>query len=181
MFAGEKRDKYGAFTFHTDFDKFGDEADNMRYEHYEKPFIDLNVIAKDLFEMMLTRDGDVWMVWNSVSLPRPDHVKIKLSFSGEQINSLDEFVFCMEELSNVHQELFAENDMLEKLKELKEGDMLNTRYKIGNVITTAWNDGYNDNYYHGAGIELIDTMNKNESRFTDVYSLTRWYLTDIFK
>ncbi len=65
--------------------------------------------------------------------------------------------------------------MMKKLKELKVGEKLNDRYKVGEITTTV-----KDNYYHAVGFEMID-INNNEKRFEDVYSLTRWHANDIFK
>jgi len=169
--------EYGAFTLNTDFDKFGDKHDEMMDKYYDKPFTDLNVIIKDLLKLLAERDGGVHWVWNSVSLKRPDHVKIELAFDGNSINSLDNFVFCMEEIDNIYLSLFAENTMINKLKEYenKVGEKLNERYKIGKVTSVV-----KDDYYHSAGMELIDTKGK-EKRFYDVYSLTRWHFSDIFQ
>lgn len=173
---GRIKSEYGAFTFNTNFDKFGDKHDEMMDKYYDKPFTDLNVIIKDLINLLIEKNGGVYWVWNSACLKVPDHMEIKLAFSQKNISSLDNFIFCMEELSTIYTELFAENTMLQKIKELKSGDQLNDRYKIGKVITEV-----KDNYYHGAGIELIDTMNKDQTSFQDVYSLTRWHFNDIFK
>jgi len=166
----------GAFTFNTDMDKFGDKHDEMMDYYYDKPFTDLNVVIKDLLEKLSTGDGSVHWVWNDYSLKRPEHVDIKVSFAENSIYSLDDFSFCMEELSQIYLELFSENEMIKKLKEFNTGEKLNDRYKIGKIITEV-----KDDYYHAVGMELIDTMNKNENRFQDVYSLARYYFEDVFK
>lgn len=174
----EAKIEYGAFTFHTDMEKFEDKHDEMMDKYYDKPFTDLNVIIKDLIKLLMEKDGSVHWVWNSASLKRPDHVEIKLAFAGNDINSLDNFVFCIEELENIFQTLFAENTMLQKLKEYKNrvGEKLNENYIIGKVSTNI-----KDGYYHGAGIILIDAKDKKEKNFKDVYSLTRYYFDDIFQ
>lgn len=168
--------EYGAFILNTNFEKFGDRHDEMLDIYYDNPFTDLNVIAKDLFEMISKRDGGIYWVWNSAALPRPGHVELKPIFNDRSINSIDNFVFCMEELENIYHELFAENTMIQRLKELNSGEKLDDRYKIGKIITDVKND-----YYHSAGIEMIDTLNKNKKEFRDVYSLTMWNSEDIFK
>lgn len=171
--------EYGAFTLNTDFDKFEyNKRDEMRDLYYNEPFTDLNIIIKDLLKLLLEKDGGVHWVWNSASLKRPDHVKIELIFDGKSISSLDNFAFCMEEIDNIFLQLFSEITMLEKLKEFKNkiGKKLNDRYIIGKVTTAIKNE-----YYHDAGMEIIDTMNKSEKSFQDVYSLTSWYFEDIFK
>jgi hypothetical protein len=168
--------EYGAFTLNTDFKKFGDKQDEMADKYYDKPFTGLNLIIKDL--LLLLIDKGVHWVWNSVSLKRPDHIKIELAFDGNSINSLDNFAFCMEEIDNIYLTLFAETTMLKKLKEYKDktGESLNKRYKVGKVSTEV-----KDEYYHSAGIELIDTMGKESKSFQDIYSLTRYHFEDIFK
>lgn len=166
--------EYGAFTLNTDFDKFGDNHDKMMDEYCEKPFIDLNVIIKDLLKLL--NDRGVQWVSNSACLKCPEHIEIEVAFAGNAIHSLDSFVFCIEEVESFYQHMFSENTMLKKLKEYenKVGEKLNERYKIGNVTTVI-----KDNYYHSAGIEFIDSNGKKE--FHDVYSLTRWYFKDIFQ
>lgn len=168
--------EYGAFTLNTNFEKFGDKHDKMIDTYFGNPFTDLNVIIKDLLELLIARDGGVHWVWNSAALKRPDHVELKLVFNDRSINSIDNFVFCMEELGNVYQELFAENTMVKRLKELKTGEKLNDKYEVGEITTTI-----KDGYYHAVGIEMVNTRNKNEKRFHDVYSLTQWDAKDIFK
>ena len=172
----ESKSEYGAFTFNTDFEKFGDKHDEMMDTYYDKPFTDLNVIIKDLFKLLLKKDNGVHWVWNSVSLKRPEHVKIELTFADKNISSLDNFVFSMEEVSSIFLTLFAESTMIKILKGYKTGEKLNDQYKIGKINTII-----KDEYYHDAGMELIDTKNKNEKSFQDVYSLTRWYFEDILK
>lgn len=172
----EPQSEYGAFTLHTNLEKFDDDKhDEMLDTYYSKPFTDLNVIVKDLFNLLLDKQFGVYWIWNSVSLKRPDHIELKLAFTAKEggINSIDEFVFCMEELQSMYQELFAENTMVQKLKELKTGTKLNDRYKVGKITTTV-----KDDYYHGVGIEIIEGK---EKKFQDVYSLTRWYFEDVFK
>ncbi len=171
------RVEYGAFTLNTEFEKFGDKHDEMMDKYYNKPFTDLSVIYKDLVNLLLEKDRGIHWVWNSASLKRPDNVKIELIFSENSIHSIDNFVFCMEELSQIYLELFSETTMVQKLNELQTGEcLLNTRYKIGKITTTV-----KDDYYHAVGLEIIDTLNKNEKRFQDVYSLTRWHFEDIFE
>lgn len=170
------RTEYGAFTLYTNFEKFRDKQDEMMDIYYDNPFTDLDVIIKDLLKMLTDKDGGVHWVSNSYSLKRPDHIELKLIFQDKSIHSIDAFVFCMEELENFYQQLFAENTMVQKLKELKTGEKLNDRYKIGEITTTI-----KDDYYHAVGIQMIDTMNSDKKNFQDVYSLTRWFAKDIFK
>ncbi len=170
------KNEYGAFTFHTDFEKFGNKHDAMMDMYYNKPFTDLNVIVKDLFNLLLEKDSGVYWVWNSAMLKRPKHVEIKLAFDSKTISSLDNFVFCMEEIDSIFLTLFAESTMIQKLKEYKTGEKLNKQYKTGRITTTV-----KDEYYHSTGMELIDATDKNKSNFQDVYSLSRYYFEDVFK
>jgi hypothetical protein len=170
------RTEYGCFTFEVDFKKFGDKQDEMSDKWYDKPFTGLNEILPGLFKLLLEKS--VHWVWNSYSLKRPDYVDIKLVFRSNEITSLDNFIFCMEELSSIYSELFAETTMLTKIKQMtnKVGEMLNGRYKIESITTDV-----KDSYFHAVGISLIDTMGTEGKSFQDVYSLTRWYIEDIFK
>lgn len=170
------RTDYGAFTLNTDFEKIDiSNRDQISDNYYDNPFTDLNVIVKDLFNLLIDRDSGVHWVWNSVALKRPDHINIKLIFDNNSISSIDDFGFCMEELENKYQELFAENTMVQKLKELNVGEILDDRYKIGKINTILKN-----NYYHDIGLEMINILDKSK-RFNDVYSLTRWYFEEVFK
>lgn len=165
----------GAFTFYSNIDKI-EKCDNDDF--YEKfinnSFVDLEVVIKDLLIGIIENDG-VHFVWNNYSLPRPDYIDIKVAFYRDQIMSLDLFVFCMEEVSNIYLELFAENDMFLKLQEFKDkiGTPFNSKLKINNVFCDL-----KDEYYHGVGIEFIGESGKKE--FQDVYSLSRWYYKEIF-
>jgi hypothetical protein len=165
--------EYGSFSFKTDFDKFGDKHDEMMDVYYDKPFTDLNVIFKNLVTMLSEKDSGVHWVWNSASLPRPKHVDIELFFADNNINSIDGFIFCIEELSSVYLEIFAETTMIQRLKQLKEGDKLGDRYKILSVSTETKN-----NYFHDTGLEFVDKDGKKE--FKDVYTLSRYYLGEVF-
>lgn len=171
----EKRPQvdYGAFTFNVDFEKFGKKHDEMMDRYYDKPFTELNGIFKGLIKILTERDGGVHWVWNSVSLPRPEQIEIKLAFDNKTINSIDDFVFCMEEIDSIFLHLFAENTMLQKLKQIKTGAKLNNRYKVGKIRTEV-----KDDYYHSVGMDLVDG---NDNGFKDVYCLTRYYFDDIFK
>ncbi len=171
---GYDKSEYGAFSLNTDMDKFGDKHDEMLDKYWDKPFTDLNVIIKDLLNMLIDRTLGVSWVWNSAALKRPDHVNLKLAFSNNNISSLDDFTFCMEEISSIYMQMFAESTMVKKLKEYagKTNIKLNDRYKVGKVTTTV-----KDGYYHAVGMEIID---KKDKTFRDVYSLTQYYFDYIF-
>jgi hypothetical protein len=166
--------EYGAFTVNTDMKKFGKDHDKMMDAYYDKPFTDINVIFKDLISTLKGRDSGAYWVWNSAVLPRPKHVDIEAIFSGNTISSIDKFAFCMEEISQVYLELFAETTMLKRLKQIKQGDILNEHYKAGKINTEV-----KDDYFHDAGMELVDTKSKKKD-FHDVYSLSRYHLKELF-
>ena len=167
---------YGAFTMNSDTDKIDDGIlDSYLNNAYDNPFSDLNDIILEL--LTLLSEKSVCNVWNSYSLRRPKHVDIKYVFENNDISNLELYVYCMEEVSNVYLEMFAETDMLKRLSYFicKTDEMLDDRYKIGKVINIV-----KGGYYHNVGMGLIDTMGGNKERFTDVYSLTRWYIKNMF-
>ena len=163
--------EYGAFTMNTDMDKFGAKHDQMMDKYWDNPFIDLNAIIKNLMEVLMDR-GVHW-VWNSACLKRPNHVDIKLAYCDNNINSIDDFVYCMEEISSMYQELFAETIVVKRLKELKVGERLTDEYTIG-VLNIVSKDGY----FHVVGAEFI---NQKKKSWNDVYCLARYYMKDLFK
>lgn len=171
--------EYGAFTFHTDFKKFEDKKhDELMDLYHNKPFTGLNEIITDLLKLLTNDKYGVSWVWNSACLKRPDYIKLELAFCGNNISSIDSFAFCMEEIDSFFLQMFAENTMLRKIKEFKNkiGEKLNDQYIIDGVATEV-----KDDYYHGVGISTIETSNKKEKTFHDVYRLSRWYFKDIFK
>ena len=77
-------------------------------------------------------------------------------------------------------ELYAENDMLNMLKTLKQSDVIGELFEgqtIIKSITTDFPKQYSDPYYHGVGITTVDA--KDSIKFIDVYSLTRYYHKNI--
>jgi len=174
---GKIIDEFGAFTFRTDMEFFkgsNSEHDAVMDEFYENPFADLNKCAKQLFQVLIERG--VYWVPNSACWKTPKYVQVKLAYEKESIHSLDNFVFCMEEIDFLYSQLFSENTMFKKLAELKNriGEKFDHRYKITKVVTTL-----KDEYYHGVGLWLED-KDKKET-FKDVYSLTSWHFENVFK
>lgn len=111
------------------------------------------------------------LLWNDLAFPRETYIKIKTVLYGETINSYDDLIFALEEISNIHFQLFAENEMFDKIKTLKPGDKLKDGSTIVNIRTEL-----NDDYYHNIGITI-----KNDSEvFYDVYRLTEYYLDKLF-
>jgi hypothetical protein len=195
----------GAFTFHSNFDnlitsdtvyelaeQFKSQNPSMSIkdcidnaycqvhdgrldEMCDNKFIDFNGCLKNLMELI--QEDRLCFLCNSSSFERPDYVDIETAFYGEEISSIDCFVFCMEEIDCLHRDLFSETTMVEKLKELKdnlvEGQKFDNQYSIVDIVTEV-----KDNYYHGVGISLIDSEGKR--KWVDVYSLTSWYFNTIF-
>lgn len=152
-------------------------------EHYEeygddffycRPFYDFNLLINKIVEMM--RDDNFWLLWNDSALPRPKRVELKGYFNGSRsIDSIDSTIFAAEELSCLHGELFAENEMLEKIKTLKVGQMLSA-YKITEIKTEVKND-----YYHAVGLSWVNTnFEDSKEKWQDVYTLSRYYFEYIF-
>lgn len=171
--------EFGAFTFHTDMEFFkgtDKEHDRKLDEFYENPLVDLNKCAKQLFEVLIER-GVSW-VWNSACWKTPEYVKIKLAFEKESIHSIDNLVFCFEEINYLYCELFAENTMFKTLPKLEKriGEEFDYQYNIKEVHTTLKNG-----YYHDVGVLLQDKKDKKKTSFQDVYSLTRYYFEKVFK
>ncbi len=167
---GLNKASFGAFCLEVDLDKFGDKHDKMLDEYYSRPFQDLNVLAKPLFEL-LSKD-QMPFVQNSHALPVENHVSVKLAFSEKEIYSFDSFIFCMEELDTIYHHLFSENTTLRLLTKMNEGDKIGS-YTLGKIITEV-----KDGYYHSVGAYI--TSSNDSEQFKDVYSLTRWYMDEVF-
>lgn len=168
--------EYGAFTFHADIDKLNiddDEHDRLHELYYEEPLHEFNKTFTSLLKNIKKRH--LHGIWNDLSYERPKHCKVNLIFDGESISSVDKLIFCAEEFSTLHVQLFAENEMIEMLKNIKlvKGMKLG-RDKIESINTKFPTD-YSDPYYHAIGIKPVGT------HLSDVYSLTRWYLEDVEK
>lgn len=164
----------GCATFYTNTDVL---LDDEQIKFYDNPFAEINKVFLDMAELI--NQGNIHSLWNDVTFKRDSINTVKVAFRNEEIYSFDESIFCFEELSDIELCLFAENDMLEKLKTIK--------HRIGNTfrkdsviedIVTDFPEQYSDPYYHGVGIKL-KTKNGG-SKFIDVYSLTMWYMDDIF-
>ncbi len=164
------KDKISAFTFYCDTSSFDGDED----EYYENPFIDLNKYFKDLITKV-AEDKVHWLT-NSVSFKIPKHCKVKHAFWGERMYSVDNLIFCSEELSCFNLQLFAETEMFEKVKQSTDrvGEQFDSTHTVDSV-----NAELEDDYYHGVGFSLKDEDGKTE--FKDVYSLTRWHFDDVYK
>ena len=157
------RKRYSSFTF---FSEYGDD------DTIDNPFIYLNKALPAIIK--LVQDDKVSFIWNSHSFDCPKEAKVTLISSGENIHSIDQMIFALDELTQMHLVLFSENEMLEAISKYNVGDQFNSQYNIKDVKTVV-----KDNYYHAVGLSLVDA--KGESKWEDVYSLTRWYYDDVIK
>ncbi len=168
-----------AFSIYAELDRMdGDKRDEISEGYYDNPFQDLNVMFKRMIEYL--KEDNFHCFWNDVSIPRPKHVEIKQayekksSFMGEaRIFSYDLTIFCMEEIDSMHCQLFAENTMFDKLKELKVGQPFGSRSTIKEIRSKL-----KDGYYHGVGVTAVNEDGKED--WSDVYSLTRWHYDEVF-
>lgn len=167
--------RFSAFTFHTDTDEL---ADHMQDVYYDNKFIDLNAALPQIIEHC-AKDR-IHSLWNSVGFIRPKYCKVKNAYDGENIESVDLMIFCAEELTDKHLELFAQIDMMETLKVLQAKGVIGEKFERGTVksINTEFPKQYIDPYYHAIGIEV---MEGKERKFNDVYSLTRWCMDAVNK
>lgn len=165
------RTKYGCFTYHTNTDKLSEELQDKYCGNY---FIDINESLIPLFE--LVGENGIHGLWNPLIFIRPKHVDVKNVWDGGEydISSINDFIFCCDELFSQYLELFAENEMFEKIQTINEGDMLGV-YKVLKV-----NKKLKDGYYHGVGLTMTNTNFAEKESWSDVYSLTRYYLHDVF-
>lgn len=164
--------KYGCFTYSTDRDKLNDESQDM---YCENNFIDMDETFEDMLKLL--EENKIHSIWNPHSFKRPKHVDVKIAWTGgnEDIASLETFIFACDELFNKHLELFAQTDMLEKIKTFKIGDKLNGYYTVLDIRTDVKNE-----YFHGVGMELGGTNGPDSKSWEDVYSLTRYYFDAVF-
>lgn len=166
--------RYAAFTFRTETKGL---ADRMHDAYCDNKFIDLNAALPQIIEHC-AKDR-IHSLWNSAGFKRPEYCEVKNAYDGETIESLDTMIYCAEELSDKHMELFSQIDMMETLKVLQGKGVIGQKFERGTVnsINTEFPKQYGDPYYHAIGIEVLTNDKKKE--FKDVYSLTRWYMDAI--
>lgn len=176
-YADEYETKYGCLTFETDLEGMSNEEHDS---YIEDRFKDINLYLPEIIKLI--KKGNIHSIWNPYSLKlekdkeRPKHVKPKNVWNGsDDISSIDTFIFACEELFQRHFEIFAETEMLEKVKTIKEGDMFSS-YKVTRVVSELKGD-----YYYNVGIEWINTnFKKEKGDWCDVYSLARYYYEYMF-
>ena len=166
---------YGCFTFNTNTDKMN-ATRREEYDFIENPFHDFQTAFPHI--LRLVNENKLHSLWNDRDLPRPDYIDVKTAFYGETIQSIDLLIFATEELTQKHLELFAENDMLDMLKGLR--DVTGRDFDGNNIVkevVTAFPKQYSEPYYHGVGIALVDSRDKRS--FHDVYTLTRYCFDNV--
>lgn len=157
--------RYGALMFHSE--DGGDDLVNDNFTDFNKS------VVTELIEIV--RKEELHCIWNDLSFKRHKRVKVNIIFHGDSIDSVDKFMFALDELSQKYLELFAENDMLQKISTLKKGD----KFGVHTVESVSFEiENPDDIYYHGLGIKYIDNWNKE--KWDDVYALTRWHFEEIF-
>lgn len=152
------------FTFYSETNKLsGAESD----KRVDDSFFDIDNVFDSMFKDM--REGHVYSLSFNAKVRELEHVEIKRIFKNKEIYSYDLLVFASEEISNLERDLFAENEMFEKIKTMNVGDKVG-KYEVLQVFSELKNE-----YYHGVGLKLND-----KSYIKDVYDLTQWYFEDIF-
>jgi len=173
----EYNTKYGCLSFHTDTKHLSDDVSDS---YCDDNFRDMSRYIKPLIKLL--EEDKVHGLWNPLSFKaddeerRPDHIEAKNIWNGgmDDLSSINDFIFCCDELFDKYLELFAKNEMMDRLKTIKVGDMLGV-YKV-----TAVRAATKDEYYHDAGLELKNTNFKDSKpSWADVYSLTRYYLNNV--
>lgn len=162
---------YSAFTFYSNYEKMSDIEKELMNEN---DFYDINNSLDDLFQ--LVEDKHIHLIDNPYTFKKPSYVDVELIFtSPESINKIDLFVFLCEELSTLYSHIYSETIMVDKIKKIKVGDMLDEC----NVVVKTSVD-VKDDYYHNTGITTKDIRDNKES-FKDVYCLSMFYLDEINK
>lgn len=160
--------RMSGFTFYSNTSANTEKPNEDFY--WENHAFDLNNILPQIIEMI--KENKVHFVTNSAALKLPKWVETKLILDSESIYSIDRLIYACEELSNIHAQLFSETDMLEKIKSIEIGHVVE-RKKVSKIVTEVKN-----NYYHAVGLEVEDEKGKKD--FHDVYRLTRHYMEYIF-
>lgn len=159
---------HGAFTFYTNISL----VDGDKYLSYEDDvYKDLDNYLPLLIKTI--NDKRLGLISN-ISVEK--QIELKNVFYGTyqyQIDDLEQFLFVCDELFNIHSDLFAENEMLDKIKTLEVGQPLQ-----GNIIDEI-RTNVKDDYYHDIGLDLKHEITEHHT-FCDVYRLTNYYLNDLF-
>lgn len=81
----------------------------------------------------------------------PEYIEVKLAYIDDSIYSFDLLIFACEELFRLYVDFFAQNEMIERIKELKVGDLLDEVLEI-----TMINAELDVDNYHNVGISLLN-------------------------
>lgn len=167
--------RYSAFTFRTNTDGLGDK---LHDSYCDNPFIDLNAALPQIIEHC--NIDRIQSLWNTAGFIRPEYCEVKNAYDGESIHSVDTMIYCAEELTSKHMELFAQNDMMKTLEVLQAKGVIGEKFERGTVksISTKFPKEYSEPYYHAIGIEINEG---DKRKFHDVYSLTYWYMDAVNK
>lgn len=168
-----ERDVLTVFTMFNNRSKMTDEECEDDYDNF--------TLLGSLVELIkIVRKNEGHTVWNSLCFKVPEYTDVKLVFQRETVYQLDTMLFACDEMSQTHLELFAENEMLEKIKTLQPGDPFGSYSKIKSTSTVV-----KDDYYHGVGVYTERTdewgmQHEKEPKWSDVYGLTRSYYDEVF-
>jgi len=92
------------------------------------------------------------------------------------ILSVDKFIFCLEELTELYTELFAENTMVDWLSKFSESSNFTDKA----IITEIKGNTLDDKDIHFTGLGLrIENKRTKEAIFNNVYKLTMYYMKEI--
>jgi len=159
-------------TFNTDT-KNMDDGDMD--EFWNNPYLDLNKCMKQLIE--IAQETNIHTLWNPRSFTRPERCEIKIACPDtHSVSSYDTLFLALEEISSFHHIMYAQNTMMEMLKNIEVGTKLG-RDEILEVFGPEENFVADENtYYHGYGVKTT-----SQSFIHDVYSLTRYNLDSILE
>jgi len=163
--------RMSVFTINDDRKKMDDKTSD---EHCDNNYLTMEEIFPSLLEII--KKDNVHTIWNPLSLVRPEYTEVKIAQIGENTHSLDLLLFACDEVFRMNCELFSENEMANKIAEFNVGDMLGDAYKITEVKKDI-----DEEYFYSTGLSFINTnFPGSKAEWSDIYSLTRYYLEYIF-
>ena len=172
---GDYHSKLSVFTINDNKDKMSDdESDSFCDDNFQN-------IQNYLPHLVEKIEADkVHTIWDSEDLKAPNYTEIKMAMDArESVQSLDTLIFACDELFNMYICTYAENEVLEQLKNYKVGDMFGSAYKIIRVSSELINHG-GEPYYHSSGLEYTNTnFPDSKPTWSDVYSLARYHSDEL--
>ena len=164
------------FTFDTDLSDFSDDVqDYMNDIRYSRPFMDLELYLKELFELMAKGEENRFEF-----VEYEKYIRYQEVFCDGEYYSYDNMIFMSEELSRISRDLYAEQDMLSYLKDNVD-ILLGLEIKLvgdGTATVIDVNTDVEDDYYHNVGLKLQYTR-KDSTKFLNVYRISEWYLDQV--